>query len=196
MARMHRGGQAEDWDELPPERQAELARLQAEAPVVDCWVSEFAADTGDITSIRTERLRGVSFTYNYPEEIRWEIKKQKPKHIFVMGHGWQNNILGSLEFSSRLVRGILARAEHDGLTADQLAFVLISWESVRINFMESAATAETIGCDRRGQEVSASLRHVRSQRTLEGRTPYPRKQPEPPQDATAHTGSASGHWAT
>jgi hypothetical protein len=142
-----------------PEEEARIEALRKQPVKTHCYVSEFSATAEENTGPRKETMGGVAFRFNPPEEVVPALRQEAPRHIFVLAHGWLNDTTASLEFASKLVRGILARAEEAGAKPGDLGFVFMSWNSNRTVFMESALCAETIG----HRELAPLLRSLRVQ---------------------------------
>ncbi len=130
--------------------QEEINRATSMPVVVRCFTSEFGADSAEATSRRQRPYRGVEFVYTRAQDVPTSLvaTAPAPQHLFVVIHGWLNDDLGSRDFTSRVVRGLLGEAEAAGLPREALAFAAVHWDSARALFHESAATAEVIGRER------------------------------------------------
>ncbi len=145
---------------LAPVSQEELNRALAEPLVTTCFTAEFGADSAEVTKRRERRYRGVGFRYLPAAEIPAAIAERgpAPAHIALIAHGWLNDDLGARQFTSAVARGLFDAARRDELAPEALAFVGLHWDSARMLFHESAATAEVIGRERVAPLVEALRR--------------------------------------
>lgn len=147
----------------------------AAPPVADCHVIELDALSQEVTDERERVVDSVRFVYGASKDIVDAFAAARPEHVFVIAHGWMNDYQGSRDFSSKLIKGVLERAEKDGIDPARLAFVAVHWDSKRLIFQESALNAEVIGSRRiapflsRLADVSPTTRVVLVGHSLGGR---------------------------
>jgi hypothetical protein len=116
-----------------------------EAPAAECQVIEVDAMSEEVKEARERTFAKVKFRYGGSDVAVDALVAQAPQFIFVMAHGWQNDVQSSREFSSDIINGLLARAQRDGVDPKRLGFIAIHWDSKRPLFHESAVCAEVIG---------------------------------------------------
>lgn len=131
----------------PPEGPRETApEAPPEAKVVaECRVLELDWLSREVVEERDRVQEEVRFRYGKPDDTAAAIAAARPAVLFVFSHGWQNDIPSSRDFSARLIKGVLARAQRDGVPPESLAFLAVHWDSKRTVFHESALNAEVIG---------------------------------------------------
>jgi pimeloyl-ACP methyl ester carboxylesterase len=130
----------------PAERDPVVATTTPQAEVVaSCHVIELDAMSEEVVEVRDRVEAGIKFEYGPSAKTLDALVGQVPQYVFVLAHGWMNDVLSSREFSSHLISGIRERAGKDGFDTTKLAFVAVHWDSKRPIFHESALNAEVIG---------------------------------------------------
>jgi hypothetical protein len=142
----------------PAERDPVVATPTVES-VATCHVVELDAMSEELTEVRERSQQAIKFKYGPSSKAVDELVASAPQYIFVLAHGWMNDVMSSREFSANLIAGIRERALKDGFDTSKLAFVAIHWDSKRPVFHESALNAEVIG-KRRLAPIVAQL-HAR-----------------------------------
>ncbi|MCO5167692.1 MAG: hypothetical protein M9894_15200 [Planctomycetes bacterium] len=136
----------------PPERAPDHDAAPAapsDAPIVaDCHVVELDALSAEVEEPRERAFDGVRFRYAGSPAVVEALAAAAPQQVFVIAHGWMNDVQSGREFTGRLVKGIAERARRDGVDASRLGFVAVHWDSKRLVFHESALNAEVIGSRR------------------------------------------------
>lgn len=116
--------------------------------VAECHSIELDARAEEIVEPRERAANEVRFRYAASAKVIEALAAAKPEVVFLVAHGWMNDVVSSRDFSSKVVRGILDQAKRSGADATKLAFVAVHWDSKRPLFHESAVNAEVIGSRR------------------------------------------------
>lgn len=137
----------------PPERPADhdaapAAPTTTTAPAAECHVIELDALSAELTDPRERDLDGVRFRYAGSPAVVEALAAATPAHVFLIAHGWMNDVQSGREFTGQLVKGLVERARRDGVDPARLGFVAVHWDSKRLVFHESAVNAEVIGARR------------------------------------------------
>lgn len=133
-------------DQPPAERDPVVVdSAVAEPPAAECQVIELDALSEELRDARERTFAKVRFRYGGSDVAVDALAAQAPQFIFVMAHGWMNDVQSGREFSSDLINGIVTRAKQDGVDPARLGFVAVHWDSKRPVFHESAVNAELIG---------------------------------------------------
>lgn len=133
----------------PPEgpREATVAPVTSEPVkvVASCQVLEFNPLSEEVVEARERVESEVRFVYQGSAKAVDALAAARPEVVFLLAHGWMNDVVSSREFTSALVKGLSKRAAQDGVAPEKVAFVAIHWDSKRAIFHESALVAELIG---------------------------------------------------
>ena len=146
----------------PSEAEQEEIERKRELPTeAACFVLEYDHGASERPRPRQEPFDRVEFAYTSSQALKDQLAALNPTHVFVVSHGWMNNSVSSVDFASKWIHGIRARAQ----PSERLAFVSIHWDSERVVFHESAVTAVTLG-RRRISHVLESIRQGAPQSKL------------------------------
>jgi pimeloyl-ACP methyl ester carboxylesterase len=137
------------------EKREEIAHKRSLDVEADCIAVEYDHRAKEATRVRDENFDRVRFRYTLSQDVARMLAPSKPTHVFVLAHGWMNNALSAQEFTSTWIHGLReSTPSGEGVRA---AFVGVHWDSERLLFHESAATALELG-QRRVAQLLGSLR--------------------------------------
>lgn len=123
------------------EQQREIERKRELPTEARCLVLEYDFEAKERPRPRSEAYDRVEFVYTSSDRLGAELAAANPSYVFVVAHGWMNNSVSSQEFAGRWVNGLRARLQ----PGERVAFVSLHWDSERVVFHESAATAVRLG---------------------------------------------------
>lgn len=106
---------------------------------------ELDARAEELVEPRARTANEVTFHYDASAKVVDALAAARPEWVFLVAHGWMNDVVSSRDFTSKVVRGVLDQSKKAGVDASKVAFVAVHWDSKRPLFHESAVNAEVIG---------------------------------------------------